>query len=127
MILLDTHAWLWYATESPKLSQPALQAIQQTQHIAILSVSCWEIAMQVEKKRIGLDRDVEEWIILALQQPKIMLLSLDPKAAVLAARLSDFHGDPLDRFLVATSLIYNIPLITKDELIHKWGKVDVIW
>jgi len=127
MILLDTHAWLWYTTESPKLSQPALRTIQQTQHIAVLSVSCWEIAMQVEKKRIGLDRDVEEWIILALQQPKIMLLSLDPKAAVLAARLSDFHGDPLDRFLVATSLIYNIPLITKDELIHKWGKVDVIW
>jgi PIN domain nuclease of toxin-antitoxin system len=70
MILLDTHAWLWYVTESPKLSQPALQAIQQTEQLTVLSVSCWEIAMQVEKKRIGFDRDVEEWIALALQHLK---------------------------------------------------------
>jgi PIN domain nuclease of toxin-antitoxin system len=98
MILLDTHVWLWYATESAKLSQAALQIIQQTEKLAVLSVSCWEIAMLVEKKRIGLNRDVDEWITLALQQPKITLLPLEPKAAVLAAQLPDFHGDPIDRF-----------------------------
>lgn len=127
MILLDTHTWLWYATESPKLSRSALQVIQQTAELAVLPVSCWEIAMLVEKKRIGLDRDVEEWITLALQQPKIMLLPLTPKAAVLAARLTDFHGDPIDRFLAATCLIEKIPLITKDELIQKWGQIETIW
>jgi PIN domain nuclease of toxin-antitoxin system len=127
MILLDTHAWLWYATESPKLSENALKAIQQTEKAAVLSVSCWEIAMQVEKKRIGLDRDVAEWITLALQRPKITLLPLEPKAAVLAAQLRNFHGDPIDRFLAATSLTYQIPLVTKDELIQNWGQIEIIW
>jgi PIN domain nuclease of toxin-antitoxin system len=38
MILLDTHAWLWYATESPKFSQSALQAIQQAEKLAVVLV-----------------------------------------------------------------------------------------
>ncbi|MEI6394190.1 MAG: hypothetical protein WCT12_24185 [Verrucomicrobiota bacterium] len=28
MILLDTHAWIWWASQSPKLSAAARQAIE---------------------------------------------------------------------------------------------------
>jgi PIN domain nuclease of toxin-antitoxin system len=83
--------------------------------------------MLVEKGRIGFKQDVAEWVDLALQRPKVILLYFEPKTAVLAARLKDFHGDPADRFLVATCLVHNIPLVTKDQKIHDWQQIEVIW
>jgi len=101
-ILLDTHAWIWWVTDSPRLSLPAATAIAQADQIAIHIISCWKVAMLVETGRLKFDRDVANWIDLALQRPKVILLPFEPSAAVLAVRLKDFHGDPADRFLVAS-------------------------
>jgi PIN domain nuclease of toxin-antitoxin system len=90
-------------------------------------ISCWEIAMLSEKRRIVFNMDVSAWIDLALRHPKITLLPFEPQTAVLAARLENFHGDPADRFLAATCLIYNIPLVTRDRLIHNWQRIRTIW
>ncbi|MBD2152366.1 PIN domain-containing protein [Pseudanabaena sp. FACHB-1277] len=54
MIILDTHAWLWWMNESNKLSVKALEAINSADLIGIPAINCWEIAMLVEKSRIGL-------------------------------------------------------------------------
>ncbi|HEC85029.1 MAG: type II toxin-antitoxin system VapC family toxin [Candidatus Parabeggiatoa sp. nov. 2] len=127
MILLDTHAWIWWVTESMHLSKQAAQAIAQADRLGVHIISCWEVAMLVEKGRIGFNRDVAEWVDLALQRPKVTLVPFEPKTAVLAASLKDFHGDPADRFLVATCLTHNIPLVTKDQKIHDWQQISVIW
>lgn len=126
-ILLDTHAWIWWVTDSPRLSLPAATAIAQANQIAVHIISCWEVAMLVEKGRLKFDRDVANWIDLALQRPKVILLPFEPSAAVLAARLKDFHGDPADRFLVASCLTHHLPLISTDQLIQQWGQIEVIW
>jgi len=39
-ILLDTHAWIWWVTDSPRLSLPAATAIAQTDQIAVHIISC---------------------------------------------------------------------------------------
>ncbi len=114
MILSDTHAWIWWATESPRLSAKAKEAIGQADRLGVHVISCWEIAMLSEKGRIGFNMDVAEWTELALQRPKITLLPFEPRTAVLAARLENFHGDPADRFLVAACLTYQIPLVTSE-------------
>jgi PIN domain nuclease of toxin-antitoxin system len=111
MIVLDTHTWLWWTNESMNLSGRADEAIKQADLIGIPVISCWEISMLVAKSRIELSMDVEVWIDLALQHPKVKLLPLTPAIAVLSTRLpGDFHGDPADRFIVATSLIQQAPL-----------------
>ena len=84
--------------------------------------------MLVEKSRIGLSMDIEVWIKLALQRPKVELLPLTPEIAVLSTRLpKGFHGDPADRLIVASSLAKNAPLLTRDEKITAWGFVSVSW
>jgi PIN domain nuclease of toxin-antitoxin system len=128
MIVLDTHTWLWWTNESMNLSGRADEAIKQADLIGIPVISCWEISMLVAKSRIELSMDVEVWIDLALQHPKVKLLPLTPAIAVLSTQLpGDFHGDPADRFIVATSLIQQAPLISKDRKIQSWGYVEVIW
>jgi PIN domain nuclease of toxin-antitoxin system len=128
MIVLDTHTWLWWTNESINLSGRADEAIKQADLIGIPVISCWEISMLVAKSRIELSMDVEVWIDLALQHPKVKLLPLTPAIAVLSTQLpGDFHGDPADRLIVATSLIQQAPLISKDRKIQSWGYVEVIW
>lgn len=128
MILLDTHVWIWWATESPHLSSGAKQEIVRSDDLGVSVISCWEVAMLVAKQRIGFNIDVQDWIDLALQRPKIRLIPLDPKIVVLATRLpGKFHSDPVDRLIVATCLTYGIPLISKDQQIADWRHITVIW
>ena len=58
MIILDTHAWLWWTNESTELADPARVAIEQADVIGISAMSCWEVAMLVGKSRIGLSMDL---------------------------------------------------------------------
>ncbi|MFM2380202.1 MAG: hypothetical protein RLZZ143_2783 [Cyanobacteriota bacterium] len=72
--------------------------------------------------------DVEIWLDFALQRPKVKLLPLTPKIAVFSTRLPrDFHRDPAVRLIVASSLSHQAALFSKDEKIHKWGYLQVIW
>jgi PIN domain nuclease of toxin-antitoxin system len=128
MIILDTHAWLWWANESPKLSTKANEIIQAADLIGIPAICCWEIAMLATKSRIELSMDILDWIDLALKRPKIQLLPLTPTIAVKSPQLpGDFHGDPADRLIVATSLIHQSPLVSKDQKIQDWDYIKVIW
>ncbi|ELS00051.1 type II toxin-antitoxin system VapC family toxin [Gloeocapsa sp. PCC 73106] len=84
--------------------------------------------MLVAKNRIGLSMDVQIWMNLAFQHPLAQLLPLTPEVAVLSTRLpGDFHGDPADRLIVASSLVHKVSLVSKDEKIQKWGYLPVIW
>ena len=128
MIILDTHAWIWWQNESPKLSLKAKTIINEQTQIGIPAICCWEVAMLVAKNRLGLSIDVQIWQELAFQNPKLKLLPINPEIAVLATRLpDDFHGDPADRLIVASCLIYQTALVSKDEKIQNWGHISIIW
>lgn len=128
MIILDTHAWIWWTTDSSNLSEKASKAIKNASRIGIPAICCWEIAMLAAKKRIGLSMDVQVWIDLALQKNKVQIVPLSPEIAVLSSRLpGEFHGDPADRLIVATSLALKAPLVSKDCKISSCGFVRTIW
>jgi PIN domain nuclease of toxin-antitoxin system len=128
MIVLDTHAWIWYSNESPELPKTAFHAIHQADTLGVSAISCWEVAMLVAKQRLGLAMDVEDWINLAFERAPMRLLPMSPKIAVLSTRLpGDFHGDPADRIIAATCLAHHAPMITKDQQIHEWGQIQTIW
>jgi PIN domain nuclease of toxin-antitoxin system len=53
---------------------------------------------------------------------------LTPRIAIKSTVLGDaFHGDPVDRILVATALEHAIPLISKDKRISAYQGLKVIW
>ena len=119
MILLDTHAWIWWASQSPKLSAAARQAIENETKAGVAVISCWEVAMLMDKGRLKLDREVGLWVEQALALPKLEVLPLTAQIAVASVRLpADFHSDPADRMIVATARQYNVPVVTKDERIQ---------
>lgn len=127
MIILDTHVWIWWQSESKKLSATAFKYIEEAKEIGVSVISCWELGMLVSKGRLGLSMEVLEWIELALQNQKTNLLPITYQIAVSSTQLHPFHGDPADRLLVATALAYQAPLISKDEKIQQSGFIQVYW
>jgi PIN domain nuclease of toxin-antitoxin system len=128
MIALDTHAWIWYATEDRRLSRQARARINRARSLGVHPISCWEVAMLSQHGRLKLRMSVDEWVQAALARPKIELLPFLPSAAVRAAGLGgSFPEDPADRFIVATALETRMPLVTKDSRIKQWGGIETIW
>lgn len=127
MIILDTHAWIWYVTGSEKLSDTASGKLANTERIGVCAISCWEVAMLVSKKRLGIAMDVQPWITKALERPKINLVPLSPDIAVLSSRLpGEFHGDPADRMIVASCLDRQSSLVTRDKMITRYEFIETI-
>ena len=127
MIVLDTHAWLWWLSEPAQLSRAAVKRIQGSDRIGIAAVSCFEIAAAVAKGRITLDRGTLQWLQQALAAPRFELLPLTPAIAVKATMLGRFHGDPADRLIVATAILESAVLVTKDPLIRKYEALSTTW
>lgn len=130
-VLLDTHVVLWWKAGSDRLSPEALRAITSATQVMLSPISCWEIAMLAAKDRIRLDRPVERWVADVLAGDGVASAPLTAPIAVAAAQLGAFHGDPADRFLVATAAACAVPLVTKDRLIHRWaheeGRITALW
>lgn len=129
MIVLDTHAWLWWLADPARLSPTARQAIDETDAIGVSAISAWEVTMLVRKGRISLDRDVAAWVRQALAPARVVPQPLTAKIAVAAGELDGdgFPGDPADRFIYATARACRARLVTRDEALLRHDAHGTLW
>ena len=126
MIVLDTHIWIWWVHGDPRLTQAQADVISEDEatEIGVSAISCWEVAKLVEYKRLILPSPVREWLDQALSYPGVRLLPLSPDIAAESANLpGTFHKDPADQIIVATSRVFDAPLVTVDEKIRAYPHV----
>lgn len=128
MIVLDTATWIWRSSDPARLTAAARRAIERAERALVSAISVWEVAMLVAKRRIRLDRPVEQWVDVALALPGIELAPLEPAIAVRSTRLpGELPADPVDRIIVATALVHAVPLVTPDERILSYPHVQSAW
>jgi PIN domain nuclease of toxin-antitoxin system len=128
VIVLDTAAWIWLASDPARLSARARRAIDGAEVALVSAISVWEMAMLVAKRRIQLDRPVDRWVDLALSLPGVELATLDPAIAIRSTRLpGELPGDPADRIIVATALEAASAVCTPDERIRAYPHVQSVW
>jgi PIN domain nuclease of toxin-antitoxin system len=129
LIVLDTHAWLWWVAEPARLSKAALGAIDGVERFGVATISCWEIAMLAESGRIELDRPIDRWIEQALASERVEPLLLTGAVAVHAALLGrdGFVGDPADRLIYATARDAGRRLVTRDKALRSFDSRNTIW
>ncbi|HQS82662.1 MAG TPA: type II toxin-antitoxin system VapC family toxin [Thiobacillus sp.] len=132
MIILDTHALLWWASgDTGQLSAVAAQAIEAELNggqIRVSSISAWELAMLVAKGRIALSMDIGEWLSIVSQIEAVSFMPVDNEIAVKSVELpGEFHKDPADRIIVATARKLAAPLVTADDKIRGYPHVRTIW
>jgi PIN domain nuclease of toxin-antitoxin system len=130
MILLDTHAVLWLMIAPERLSLRAREALltarQTGEQIACAQISIYEIAYSAFRKRLDLHTSSEDFA--AAIESRIDVLPLTTRIALCAAELpAPFHSDPMDRLIVATAIVANCILLTKDEQIRQANLCRVLW
>jgi PIN domain nuclease of toxin-antitoxin system len=126
VIVLDTHAWIWWRAAPDRLSAPAADAIASADRVVVSSISVWEVGMLVRRGRLSLDREVTRWVRQALAG--VGVLAPDAEVALAAALFDDsFPGDPADRLIYATAREAGVRLVTRDERIRRFDTARTLW
>jgi PIN domain nuclease of toxin-antitoxin system len=128
MIVLDTHIWVWWVHNDPRLPASHRSYVQQQEAtgLGVGAISCWEVAKLVEYSRLKLPLKVGDWLDQALNYPGVRFLELSPQIAVESTQLpGTFHRDPADQLIVATARILNCPLVTLDAKILQYPHVQL--
>lgn len=125
-ILLDTHAWIWYAMGSTELTKSARKSIElsaQDRTLWLAAISLWELSMLETRKRIILGMPILEWINESITQIPLQIAQLSPVIATESCNLpGKFHDDPADRLIVATARTGNLTLLTRDTRILSYSR-----
>jgi PIN domain nuclease of toxin-antitoxin system len=128
LILLDTHAFVWLADGSDRLSEPARAAIAEDAEPAISTISVQEIAYLALRGRLELDRPVGAWVGDALSTHEVGALPPTVAIAMRAGSLDlAFPGDPADRIIYATAVERGVRLVSQDTKITDFDSARVLW
>ncbi len=131
MILLDTHALVWWVSDSGKLSPRARRSILAAtrQGPAIVSaISLFEIATLFRRRKLALSVPAGQWLSDVRLLPQVRIEPVGAAIAALAGSLNDeLPGDPGDRIIAATALELDAVLISADRRLRAVPRLQVIW
>lgn len=126
MIVLDTHALIWWTLEPTRLGSKVQRAIETEDRVGVPAVVFWEVALLARRGYVTLGTTVAEWMRDVLSLARLEVLPLTAEIAVRAEEL-EMHPDPADRFIVATALHHGSSLASRDKAIRKSKLVATVW
>ncbi|MCY7337605.1 MAG: type II toxin-antitoxin system VapC family toxin [Chamaesiphon sp.] len=115
-ILLDTHIFIWMATEPERLSPRLIESIVNRQNTLFLSlVSIWEIQIKAALGKLDVITDLKATVDIQIAENSLELLTLDLQHIYALSNLPLHHRDPFDRLLIAQSQVEKMTLATVDR------------
>jgi PIN domain nuclease of toxin-antitoxin system len=127
-LLLDTHVWLWWNTESERLAPAAVRQIENPRNEVFLSAaSVWEMAIKRRLGKLPLPEPVATYVARRLTSDSVRELPVSAGHAAGVETLDPLHKDPFDRLLVVQARHEGLRLLTVDPLVLAYGTpaVDV--
>ncbi len=128
-VLLDTHTFLWWLEDNPRLSPRAREVIANEDNTVFLSAaSGWEITIKARlgKLRLTGTEDLERFVVEQMVANAFTALPVHLSHALHVCTLPLLHRDPFDRLLVAQSQLERMPIVTNDRWIQRYP-VETIW
>lgn len=120
-LLLDTHAFLWYISNDPKLPRYAFDAIRDKSNEVHLSVvSVWEALVKNQTGKLPLPAPADEYINASRIAHRISDLALDRESVSRLLSLPVHHRDPFDRMLICQALAHQLMIVTNDVLFRHY-------
>jgi PIN domain nuclease of toxin-antitoxin system len=127
-ILLDTHVIIWLAqgTAIATEAQEEIHRASLQEAVFISAVSAWEIVQLAVRGRVSMQMAPGQWIERFIAASGCSALPLTVESAVAAALLPPIHRDPADRFLIATAMLNDLVLITRDTKILDYAQAGTL-
>ncbi|HUF08277.1 MAG TPA: type II toxin-antitoxin system VapC family toxin [Rhodothermales bacterium] len=118
LLLLDTHPLLWWLSRPEMLSVEAHAAIEDPSNdVYVSAASAWEIAI---KKQLG-KIDAPDDLGFQVEASRFVPLPIEIRHALAVADLPPLHRDPFDRVLIVQARLEGMKLISRDEIIPRYG------
>lgn len=125
--LLDTHTFLWWNLDDPRLSEEARHFIGHGgNEIYLSAASAWEIAIKAAIGRLTLPEAPDQYVANRMDRHRFTALPIELSHALHVYGLPQIHSDPFDRLLVAQSQLEQLPILTADDDIVRY-EIEVIW
>ncbi len=97
-LLLDTHAFLWFLLDDPRLSVTARAAVVDPLNIVEISpASYWEIAIKIRLRKYALPEPYQVFMEREIADNDFRILPIEPKHTALLTTMPLHHNDPFDR------------------------------
>lgn len=117
-ILLDTHALLWWLTDSDRLGEKARELVADPANDILVSMaSFWEIAVKI---RVGkLEADLDE-IMATTVSEGFTLLEIAQAHYRTLMTLPAHHRDPFDHLLIAQAITEYAIFLSEDDRVSAY-------
>lgn len=124
----DTHALLWWFTDSPRISSKASEFFEECEKgesiIFIPSIVIAEALSIFDKKRLSFDfknlfkkiKASENFVLIALDYPIL-------EKMVALKEIPELH----DKIIVSTAKYLKVPIVTKDKILQNLPSIKTIW
>ncbi|NDH05784.1 type II toxin-antitoxin system VapC family toxin [bacterium] len=125
--ILDTHAFLWFITNDPKLSSTARVLIADpSNEILISPASYWEIAIKIKLGKYPISVPYLTLITEGIDNNGFKILPIEPKHTAKLTTLDLHHHDPFDRLMAAQAMVEGISMVSADVAFDLYS-VPRIW
>jgi PIN domain nuclease of toxin-antitoxin system len=125
--LLDTHALLWWLTDSDRLSTRAREVIADgATELFWSAASSWEIAIKTGLGRLTLPEPPRTLIPKVIREQALRPLDISHAHALSVAELPDHHRDPFDRLLIVQAQQEKLPIVSADEMFARY-ELERVW
>jgi PIN domain nuclease of toxin-antitoxin system len=118
MLNLDTHILLFALDGS---LTPGEETLLASQPWGISAIVLWEVSKLAQVGRIAIDTGSPEFARIL---SRVHVWPIDLAVSRRSTEL-DFASDPADELIAATSLVYRVPLVTRDKKIRKSKLVPI--
>lgn len=126
-LLLDTHVFLWWISDSSNLTAAARLAIADADNVCYLSMaSCWEMAIKSSLGKLKLARPVERFVSEQLGANNFTLLNIELRHTAKVEKLPFHHRDPFGRLLIAQAITEKLIIVAADSAFSDYG-VKLLW
>ncbi len=131
MILLDTHALIWWVADPKRVPTKATRvinaALKRGDSLGVSSITAWEVALLGRLRRLKLTMEVDTWLTKVEALPFLAFYPVDNRISRRAAMLEIATRDPADRIIVATAIEHGATLVSADEQMHDYDRVNAVW
>lgn len=120
MVVLDTHALVWWTLDPEPLSARAreLCAAVGTSGLRVSAISVWEIGIKVKRGQLELGLSLADYVRRLESIKGLEIVAVDTAHWLANLALAWDHRDPADRTIVATAQMHDLPLLSKDAAIQ---------
>ncbi len=126
-LLLDTHVFLWWVYDDPKLSQTARDLILDSANTKYVSAAtAWELAIKAGQGKLKLNLSVGEFYIKYVNQNYFETVPLALSHLFMVERLPLHHKDPFDRLLVVQAQSEKLKIVSADSALDAY-EIERLW